>query len=114
MLSRNPTVTVATGGNSEREVAGRTVASYQPTMGVRPRYLEAGLVDEMLIHQVPILLGDGERLFERVTDLHGLELVETVAAPNVTQLRFLKRWPASSNPLAQSARGAFRAVTISK
>jgi dihydrofolate reductase len=55
------------------------------------QYLKAGLVDEMLIHQVPILLGGGERLFEGVDDLHGLELVETVAAPNVTHFKFVKR-----------------------
>jgi len=54
------------------------------------QYLKAGLVDEMRIHQVPILLGGGERLFEGVNDLHGLELVETVAAPNVTHFRFVK------------------------
>jgi hypothetical protein len=45
----------------------------------------------MRIHQVPILLGAGERLFEGVDDLHGLELAETVAAPNVTHFRFVKR-----------------------
>ena len=55
------------------------------------QYLKAGLVDEMLIHQVPILLGGGERLFEGVDDLHGLELIETVAAPNVTHFKFVKR-----------------------
>jgi dihydrofolate reductase len=55
------------------------------------QYLQAGLVDEMRIHQVPILLGGGERLFEGVTDLHGLELVETVAAPDVTHFRFARR-----------------------
>jgi dihydrofolate reductase len=55
------------------------------------QYLKAGLVDEMLIHQVPILIGDGERLFEGVDELHGLELGETVAAPNVTHFKFVKR-----------------------
>jgi len=48
-------------------------------------------VDEMLIHQVPVLLGSGARLFEGASDLHGLQLVETVAAPDVTHFRFLKR-----------------------
>ena len=52
------------------------------------QYLKAGLVDEMLISQAPVLLGDGERLFDGVDDLHGLALVETVAEPNVTHLRF--------------------------
>jgi dihydrofolate reductase len=49
----------------------------------------ARLVDEMEITLVPILLGDGERLFEGMgDDLHGLELVRTVAAPTVTHLIF--------------------------
>ena len=41
----------------------------------------------------PTLLGSsGERLFDGVgDDLHGLELVRTVAAPNVTHLRFARR-----------------------
>jgi dihydrofolate reductase len=54
------------------------------------QYLEAGLVDEMFLHQVPILLGDGERLFEGVSDLRGLTLVRTVATPNVTHLKFAR------------------------
>jgi len=40
---------------------------------------------------VPIVLGGGERLFEGVDDLHGLELIETVAVPNVTHFKFVKR-----------------------
>jgi dihydrofolate reductase len=55
------------------------------------QYLNAGLVDEMIIHQVPILLGGGERLFEGVSDLHGLELVETIPTHNVTHFKFLRR-----------------------
>jgi dihydrofolate reductase len=56
------------------------------------QYLGAHLVDEMSIHLVPILLGGGERLFERLgDDLHGLELVRTVAAPNVVHLKFARR-----------------------
>jgi dihydrofolate reductase len=58
------------------------------------QYLAAGLVDEMQLHVVPVLLGGGERLFERVgTDLHGLELAQTVAAPGVTHLRFARSRP---------------------
>ena len=56
------------------------------------QYLAAGLVDEMEIHLVPTLLGRGERLFEGVgDDLHGLELVRTVATPTVTHLKFARR-----------------------
>ncbi|HKU43205.1 MAG TPA: dihydrofolate reductase family protein [Polyangiales bacterium] len=53
------------------------------------QYLAAGLVDEMELHLVPILLGSGERLFDGVgADLHGLQLVRTIASPNVTHLKF--------------------------
>ena len=55
------------------------------------QYLRAGLVDEMRLHQVPTLLGGGERLFDSVEDLHGLALVETVAAPNVVHLKFARK-----------------------
>lgn len=58
---------------------------------VAQQYLASGLIDEMEIHLVPILLGGGERWFERVgTDLHGLQLVRTVATPQVTHLKFVR------------------------
>jgi dihydrofolate reductase len=56
------------------------------------QYLTAGLVDEMEINLVPTLLGSGARLFDSVgDDLHGLELVRTVAAPKVTHFKFARR-----------------------
>lgn len=55
------------------------------------QYLNAGLVDEMEIHHVPILLGAGEQLFGGVRDLGGLRLVRTVATANVTHLKFARR-----------------------
>jgi dihydrofolate reductase len=58
---------------------------------ISQQYLNAGLLDEMQLHVVPILLGSGERLFNGMKDLHGLRLVKTVAAPNVTHLKFVRR-----------------------
>ena len=55
------------------------------------QYLTAGLVDEMQLHLAPMLLGGGERLFDTVSDLHGLVLVETVAAPGVVHLKFARK-----------------------
>lgn len=56
------------------------------------QYLAAGLVDEMEISVAPTLLGGGERLFDGVgDDMHGLELVRTVAAPHVVHLKFVRR-----------------------
>jgi dihydrofolate reductase len=58
---------------------------------ISQQYLNAGLLDEMQLHVVPILLGSGERLFNGTKDLYGLRLVKTVAAPNVTHLKFVRR-----------------------
>jgi dihydrofolate reductase len=55
------------------------------------QYLNAGHVDEMQLHLVPTLLGGGERLFDTVDDLHGLVLVDTVAAPNVIHLKLARK-----------------------
>jgi dihydrofolate reductase len=55
------------------------------------QYLAAGVLDEMELHLVPVLLGSGERLFEAIGDLHGLELVRTVATPKVIHLKFANR-----------------------
>jgi dihydrofolate reductase len=74
-----------------RKAAGGKDISLAGGAKVAQQYLVAGLVDEMEISVAPVLLGRGERLFERVDDLHGLELVRTVAAPKVTHLKFAKR-----------------------
>ena len=70
-------------GGKDIALAGGAKASQQ--------YLVAGLVDEMEINLAPVLLGRGERLFERVDDLHGMELVRTVSTPNVVHLKFARR-----------------------
>ena len=57
---------------------------------ISQQYLNAGLVDEMQLHIVPILLGSGERLFDGVKDLQRLALVKTVSAPTVTHLKFVR------------------------
>ena len=55
-------------------------------------FLAAGHVDEMEISLVPVLLGSGERLFDRFgDDMHGLQQVRVVAAPGVTHIRFERR-----------------------
>ncbi len=71
-------------GNRDVLLAGGARAAQQ--------YLATSLVDEMELNVVPALLGSGERLFDGLgDDLHGLDLVRTVAAPKVTHLKFAKR-----------------------
>jgi len=70
-------------GGKDVAIAGGAKAAQQ--------YLAAGLVDEMVVSIAPILLGSGERLFDGVgSELHGLKLERTIAAPDVTHLRFAR------------------------
>lgn len=52
------------------------------------QYLAAGLIDELQLNVVPILLGDGSRLFENVGADLGLEQTRVVHTPEVTHLRY--------------------------
>jgi len=52
------------------------------------QYLAAGLVDEIELHVVPILLGDGARLFDGVGPGLRLEQVRAVEAPGVAHLKY--------------------------
>ena len=56
------------------------------------QYFAAGLLDEMVISLAPVLLGSGERLFDGLDDdLRGLQLVRTVATPEVVHLKFARQ-----------------------
>jgi dihydrofolate reductase len=51
--------------------------------------LAAGVLDELQIHLIPVLLGDGRRLFEHLgTDHIELEPIRIADGPGVTHLRY--------------------------
>jgi dihydrofolate reductase len=56
--------------------------------GVVTEALKAGLVDELVLHQVPVVLGGGRRYFQDLPDHVRLRLVEAVPAPGVTHLHY--------------------------
>ncbi|MEU7858671.1 dihydrofolate reductase family protein [Nonomuraea sp. NPDC049141] len=56
--------------------------------GVATEALKAGLVDEVILHQVPILLGGGRPFFQTLPEHVRLLLVEAVPAPGVTHLHY--------------------------
>jgi dihydrofolate reductase len=56
--------------------------------GVVAAALQAGLLDEVVLHQVPVLLGGGVPFFHDLPGRVPLTLLEVVAAPGVTHLRF--------------------------
>ena len=57
---------------------------------VAQQYLKAGLLDEMLLHVAPVLMGDGVRLFENHVDDGQVELecTQVIQSPAVTHLRY--------------------------
>lgn len=56
---------------------------------VAQQFIMAGLVDEMLISLVPVFLGGGARLFDRLTDApYPFEPVGVIETPGATHLRF--------------------------
>ncbi|MFE4492385.1 dihydrofolate reductase family protein [Streptomyces niveus] len=66
-------------GNQKVVIAGGANAVRQ--------YLAARLIDELLLHIVPVTLGAGERLLEGVGGLK-LDPVEVIASPTVTHVRY--------------------------
>lgn len=56
---------------------------------IAQQFMEAGLLDEMQIHLVPVLLGDGVRLFDHISTAQiELESNRVVASVGVTHLKF--------------------------
>jgi dihydrofolate reductase len=72
-----------------REAAGGKDVALGGGANVAQQYLKAGLIDEMTIHLVPVMLGDGARLFDNLGDADvGLESIRTIGAPGVTHLTY--------------------------
>ncbi|MDX3797735.1 dihydrofolate reductase family protein [Streptomyces sp. AK04-3B] len=66
-------------GEKDVEIAGGASAVRQ--------YLAAGLLDELVLHLVPAVLGAGERLFDDLADL-AFTPTEVITSPTVTHLRY--------------------------
>ena len=55
------------------------------------RALEAGVLDELQIHQIPVLFGGGRRLFEVLPSRVELEIVRVIDTPEATHIRYRVR-----------------------
>jgi dihydrofolate reductase len=55
------------------------------------RALEVGALDEIQIHQIPVLLGGGRRLFEGAPSRIELEIVRVIDTPEATHIRYRVR-----------------------
>lgn len=55
------------------------------------RAIEAGVLDELHIHLIPILFGKGRRLFDVLPSLIGLDVVRVIDTPEATHIRYRVR-----------------------
>jgi dihydrofolate reductase len=55
------------------------------------RALEAGVLDELQIHQIPVLFGCGRRLFDVLPSRVELEIVRVIDTPEATHIRYRVR-----------------------
>ena len=72
----------AAAGDRDVQVRGANVAQTA---------LEAGVLDEVQIHQVPVLLGRGHRLFDVLPAEIELEIVRVIDTPVATHIRYRVR-----------------------
>jgi dihydrofolate reductase len=70
-----------------RQAAGAKEVAIAGGASTINQYLAAGLVDELRLHVSPVLLHEGERLFEGVGDL-SLQPVRVIGSPGVTHITY--------------------------
>ncbi|HCU51987.1 MAG TPA: deaminase [Micromonosporaceae bacterium] len=72
-----------------KAVAGNGNVTVMGGASLGQQCITAGLIDEISIHLVPVLFGDGTRMFDNLKIGHRrLEPIETIPTPSATHLRF--------------------------
>ena len=94
-VANYPLVTSVTDG-SESAMAQAKAAAGDRNVLVHGAYtaqraLEAGVLDELQIHQIPVLFGRGRRLFEVLPSRIELEIVRVIDTPEATHIRYRVR-----------------------
>jgi dihydrofolate reductase len=90
-----PLVTYVTDG-IESAMAQAKAAAGDLDVQVRGAYtgqraIAAGVLDEIQVHQIPVLLGAGRRLFEILPSLVELEIIRVIDTPAATHIRYRVR-----------------------
>lgn len=72
-----------------RAAAGVKDVSVAGGANIVQQFLKAGLLDEIQIHFIAVLLGEGRRLFDHLgTDHIELERTRVIESPGVTHMKF--------------------------
>jgi dihydrofolate reductase len=91
-VAKYPLVTYVTDGIESAMAQAKAAAGDRDVMVqgayTAQRALEAGVLDELQIHQIPVLLGGGRRLFDILPARIELEIVRVIDTPEATHIRY--------------------------
>ena len=94
-VANYPLVTYVTDGIASAMARAKAAAKDRNVMVhgayTAQRALEAGVLDELQIHQIPVLLGAGRRLFDVLPSRIELEIVRVIDTPKATHIRYRVR-----------------------
>jgi dihydrofolate reductase len=95
MVANYPLVTYVTDGIASAMAQAKAAAGNRNVL-VHGAYtaqaaLEAGVLDELQIHQIPVLLGGGRRLFDKMASRVELEIARVIDTPEATHIRYRVR-----------------------
>jgi len=95
LAKKYPLVTYVTDGIESAMAQAKAAAGDRNVMVhgayTAQRALEAGVLDELQIHQIPVLFGGGRRLFEVLPSRIELEIVRVIDTPEATHIRYRVR-----------------------
>jgi len=91
-VAKYPLVTYVTDGIASAMAQAKAAAGDRNVL-VHGAYtaqaaLAAGVLDELQVHQVPVLFGGGRRLFEVLPGRVELEIVRVIDTPEATHIRY--------------------------
>ena len=94
-VANYPLVTYVTDGIASAMAQAKAAAGDRNVMvhgAYTPqRALEAGVLDELVIHQIPVVFGRGRRQFEVLPSRVELEIVRVIDTPEATHIRYRVR-----------------------
>ena len=94
-VSKYPSVTYVTDGIVSAMAQAKAAAGDRNVMVhgayTAQRALEAGVLDELQIHLIPVLFGSGRRLFDVLPSRIELEIVRVIDTPDATHVRYRVR-----------------------
>lgn len=94
-IGRYPLVTYVNDGIASAMMQAKAAAGSRNVLVhgayTAQRALEAGVLDELQIHQVPVLFGRGLRQFDLLLSSVELEIIRVIDTPDATHIRYRVR-----------------------